>query len=69
MTTNTATAIRRILPNGQTDCSTLRRVARVYGVLQWEDTNEHGNVPETFGWHNTREMLPVPEGWVGVELE
>ena len=27
--TNTATAIRRILPNGNADCSTLRRVALV----------------------------------------
>lgn len=66
--TNTATAIRRILPNGQADCSTLRRVARVYGVLQLEDTNERGNVPERFGGHNTMDLLPVPDGWMGVEL-
>ncbi len=67
--TNTATAIRRILPNGQEDCSTLRRVARVYGVLQWEDTNDRGNVPESFGVHNTVEQLPVPDGWMRVEFE
>ena len=66
--TNTATAIRRILPNGQADCSTLRRVARVLGVLQWEDTNERGNVPERFGVHNTMDLLPVPDGWMRVEL-
>ena len=62
---NTATAIRRLSPNG-VDCTTLRRVARVWGVLQWEDTNDQGNVPETFGVRNTRERLPVPEGWVRV---
>lgn len=67
--TNTATAIRRILPNGQADCSTLRRVARVWGVLQWEDTNDLGNVPQAYGVHNTREKLPVPDGWVTVELQ
>lgn len=69
MTNNTATAIRRILHNGKIDCSTLRRVARVWGVLQWEDTNDRGNVPESFGVHNTKEQLPVPPGWVGVVLE
>lgn len=68
-TMTTATSIRRILPNGKADCSTLRRVARVYGVLQWEDTNELGNVQERFGVHNTREFLPVPDGWMRVELE
>ena len=67
--TNTATAIRRILPNGNADCSTMRRVARVYGVLQWEDTNKYGNVPERFGVHNTSEFLPVPDGWTRVEFE
>ncbi len=66
--TNTTTAIRRILPNGNADCSTLRRVARVWGVLQWEDANESGNVAETFGVRNTREMLPVPDGWTAVDL-
>ena len=69
MNNNTATAIRRILPNGQADCSTLRRVARVWGALQWEDTNELGNVPERFGVHNTREFMPVPDGWMRVEFE
>ena len=67
--TNTATAIRRILPNGNADCSILRRVALVLGVLQWEDTNERGNVPESFGVHNTMEFLPVPDGWMRVEFE
>ncbi len=63
-----ATAIRRRLSDGSADCSILRRVALVWGVLRWEDTNERGNVPEAFGVRNTRELLPVPEGWVGVEL-
>ncbi len=67
--TNTATAIRRILPNGDADCSTLRRVALVWGVLQGEDTNDLGNVPQAYGVYNTREKLPVPDGWVKVELQ
>ena len=61
--------LRRILPNGSADRSILRRVARVFGVLQWEDTNERGNVPESFGMHNTVEQLPVPDGWMMVEFE
>ena len=64
--TNTATAIRRVLPNGEANPATLKRVARVYGILQWEDANNRGNVPETFGVRNTRERLPVPDGWIGV---
>lgn len=62
----TSNACRKVLPDGSADSRTLRRVARVWGVLQWEDTNDRGNIPESFGVRNTKEVLPVPTGWVAV---
>lgn len=63
--TQTAHTIRQLKADGTANTNTLQRVALVWGVLQWTDTNHRGNC-DGFGVKNTRDRLPVPVGWVAV---